>query len=93
MFWLSSYLFLSLQEFLGDREQGQSKLSAVVANGELVSSIAAKDKVDAVRAKMNTAREDWKNIMSNLHNRETGLQVSIQCLKNLLIDFKSGASQ
>lgn len=64
------------QEFLSDREQGQSKLNAVVVNGELVSNVAAKDKVDAVRAKINTAREDWKNIMSNLHNRETNLQVS-----------------
>lgn len=45
-------------------------------NGELISSIAAKDKVDAVRVKMNTAREDWKNMMSSLHNRETSLQVS-----------------
>lgn len=24
---------------------------------------------------MNTAKEDWKNLMTNLHNRETGLQV------------------
>lgn len=68
---------ISSQEFLGDREQGQSKLNAVVANGELISSIVGKDKVDAVRVKMNTAREDWKNIMANLHNREANLQVSI----------------
>lgn len=73
---LFSYLFFPSQEFLSDREQGQSKLNAVVVNGELVSSIAAKDKVDAVRTKMNTAREEWKNMMSNLHNREANLQVS-----------------
>lgn len=66
----------SLQEFLSDREQGQSKLNAVVVSGELVSNVAAKDRVDAVRAKVNTAREDWKNMMSNLHHRETSLQVS-----------------
>lgn len=48
----------------------------MVVSGELVSTIAAKDKVDAVRTKMNTAREDWKNIMTNLHNREISLQVS-----------------
>lgn len=72
----SSHLFFSAQEFLSDREQGQSKLNAVVVSGELVSSVAAKDKVDAVRVKMNTAREDWKNMMSNLHNRETSLHVS-----------------
>lgn len=75
---LSSHLFcLFSQEFLSDREQGQSKLNAVVVNGEFVSSITSKDKADAVRSKMNTAREDWKNIMSSLHNRETSLQVSI----------------
>lgn len=49
----------------------------MVASGELVSGVAAKDRVDAVRTKMNTAREDWKNLMSNLHSRETGLQVSL----------------
>lgn len=76
MFELSSHLFFSPQEFLSDRELGQSKLNAVVVNGEFVSNVAAKDKVDVVRAKMNTAREDWKNMMSNLHNRETSLQVS-----------------
>lgn len=70
-------LCLSYQEFLSDREPGQSKLNAVVVNGELISSVAGKDKVDAVRAKMNTAKEDWKNMMSNLHNREANLQVGI----------------
>lgn len=72
-----------LQEFLSDREQGQSKLNAVVVSGELVSNVAAKDRVDAVRAKVNTAREDWKNMMSNLHHRETSLQVSTsKCLRH-----------
>lgn len=60
---------------MNDREQGQSKVNTVVLNGELVCSVAAKDKVDAVRVKMNTAREDWKSMMSSLHNRETSLQV------------------
>uniref|UniRef100_A0A8C7KDH8 Spectrin repeat containing, nuclear envelope 1b n=1 Tax=Oncorhynchus kisutch TaxID=8019 RepID=A0A8C7KDH8_ONCKI len=63
-----------IQEFLSDREQGHSKLNAVVLSGELVVSIAAKDRVDAVRAKMSSAREDWKTLMSNLHQRETALQ-------------------
>lgn len=67
---------LSPQEFLSDRDQGQSRLSAVVASGELVSVVAAKDRVEAVRVKVKTAREDWKNLMSNLHSREGGLQVS-----------------
>ncbi|MEQ2161686.1 hypothetical protein GOODEAATRI_012073, partial [Goodea atripinnis] len=73
--------FQKIQEFLNDKEQGQSKLNAVIVNGELVCSIATKDKTDAVRGKMNSAREDWKNIMSTLHNRETGLQ-------NLILQMK-----
>ncbi|KAF1374585.1 hypothetical protein PFLUV_G00230620 [Perca fluviatilis] len=76
-----------IQEFLSDRDQGQSKLNAVVVNGELVCSTAAKDKVDAVRAKMNTAREDWKNMMTNLHNRETSLQNVLSQMK----DFEASA--
>ncbi|KAK6304736.1 hypothetical protein J4Q44_G00253220 [Coregonus suidteri] len=63
-----------IQEFLSDREQGHSKLNGVVLSGELVVSIAAKDRVDAVQAKMSSAREDWKTLMSNLHQRETALQ-------------------
>ncbi|XP_013856656.1 nesprin-1, partial [Austrofundulus limnaeus] len=65
-----------IQEFLSNKDQGQSKLNAVVLNAELFCSIAAKDKTDTVRVKANTARDDWKTIMSNLHNRETSLQVS-----------------
>ncbi|KAJ0008744.1 hypothetical protein NQD34_016159 [Periophthalmus magnuspinnatus] len=76
-----------IQEFLNDREQGQSKLNAVAVNGELVCSVAPKDKVDAVRVKMNTAREDWKSIMSNLHNRETNLQNLVSQMK----DFEASA--
>lgn len=69
-------LCFALQEFLDKKDQGQSKLNAVVLNAELFCSIAAKDKSDAVHVKANSAREDWKTIMSNLHNRETRLQVS-----------------
>lgn len=69
-------LCFSIQEFLSNKDQGQSKLNAVVLNAELISSIAPKDKTDAVLVKVNTAREDWKTIMSNIHNRETSLQVS-----------------
>lgn len=64
-----------MQEFLSDREQGHGKLNTVAASGELLMSIAAKDRVESVRAKINTAREDWKTLMMNLHQRETALQV------------------
>ncbi|RXN33841.1 nesprin-1 isoform X3 [Labeo rohita] len=63
-----------IQEFLSDREQGHGKLNTVAASGELLMSIAAKDRVESVRAKINTAREDWKTLMTNLHQRETALQ-------------------
>lgn len=78
-------LFSSPQEFLSDRDQGQSKLNAVVASGELVSVVAVKDRAEAVRTKMNTAREDWKNLMSNLHSREAGLQVSSEQHQSLTL--------
>lgn len=86
----SIHFFFSSQEYLSDREQGQSKLNAVVVSGELICSIAAKDKVDAIRPKMNTAREDWKNMMSSLHNRETNLQVSTLTVSSYLSFLKSG---
>ena len=63
------------QEFLSDREKGQSKVTAVLVSSELFTSVAAKDRVDGVRAKTNSTRDDWKNLMSNLHSRETSLQV------------------
>lgn len=65
-----------MQEFLSDREQGHGKLNTVAASGELLMSIIAKDRVESVRAKINTTREDWKTLMTNLHQRETALQVS-----------------
>lgn len=80
---VESHFSFFTQEFLSDRDQGQSKLNAVVASGELVSVVAAKDRMEAIRTKMNTAREDWKNLMSNLHSREAGLQVSSQHQQSL----------
>nr|XP_057913481.1 nesprin-1 isoform X6 [Doryrhamphus excisus] len=76
-----------IQEFLSDREHGQSKLNAVVFNGELLSAMASKDRVDSVRTKSNNAREDWKNIMSNLHSREINLQNLVSQMK----DFEASA--
>uniref|UniRef100_A0AAV2JAL2 Calponin-homology (CH) domain-containing protein n=1 Tax=Knipowitschia caucasica TaxID=637954 RepID=A0AAV2JAL2_KNICA len=76
-----------IQEFLNDREQGQSKLNNVVMNGERVCSVAPKDKVEAVRVKMTTAREDWKSLLTNLHNRETNLQNLASHMK----DFEASA--
>lgn len=70
------------QEFVSDREQGQGKLNTVAASGELLMSITAKDRVESIRAKINTAREDWKTLMTNLHQRENALQVIISSYRN-----------
>lgn len=64
-----------MQDFLSDREQGHGKLNALAASGDLLISIAPKEQVNAVRAKVSSAREDWKTLMTNLHQRETALQV------------------
>lgn len=61
-------------------------MNAVLVSGELICNVAAKEKVEAVQAKMNTAKEDCKNLMTSLHNRETGLQV--RALNASLIVFK-----
>lgn len=85
---------------MSDREQGQSKLNAVLVSGELVCNVTAKEKVEAIQAKMNTAKEDWKNLMTNLHNRETGLQVralnaspKLGFKKDLLLFLKAKSQQ
>ncbi|XP_029943278.1 nesprin-1-like [Salarias fasciatus] len=72
-----------LQEFLGDREPGQSRLNRVLQDGETLSSIAAPDQVEAVRVKMSSARDDWKTLMSNLLSREDGLQNLQSQMKDL----------
>ncbi|TRY83472.1 hypothetical protein DNTS_016214, partial [Danionella cerebrum] len=63
-----------IQEFLNDREQGHGKLNSVAGSGELLMRIIAKDRVESVRTKIHTTREDWKTLMANLHQRESALQ-------------------
>lgn len=67
--------FCLSQECVSDREQGQTKLNAVVFCGELLLRIASRDREETVRAKMRSAREDWKTLMTTLHQREAILQV------------------
>ncbi|KAJ8275253.1 hypothetical protein COCON_G00098780 [Conger conger] len=78
---------VKIQEFLNDREEGQTKLNSVVHKGELLSSIVAKDRVETIRAKMTSARDDWKSLMANLHKRETALQN----LQSQMRDFEASA--
>ncbi|RXM34120.1 Nesprin-1 [Acipenser ruthenus] len=81
----ASTSLLKIQEFLSDREQGQSKVNAVFFNGELLSSILPK--VETIQAKVTSAREDWKNLLSSLHQRETALQNLLSQMK----DFETSA--
>ncbi|MGH0176120.1 UNVERIFIED_CONTAM: hypothetical protein FKN15_072268 [Acipenser sinensis] len=81
----ASTSLLKIQEFLSDREQGQSKVNAVFFNGELLSSILPR--VETIQAKVTSAREDWKNLLSSLHQRETALQNLLSQMK----DFETSA--
>lgn len=80
---------------MSDREQGQTKLNAAVFCGDLLLRIATRDREDAVRAKVRGAREDWKTLMTTLHQREATLQVSttgqwlvcLDCTRTLVLMF------
>ncbi|XP_076155328.1 nesprin-1 isoform X4 [Alosa pseudoharengus] len=73
-----------IQECVSDREQGQTKLNAVVFCGDLLLRIASRDREETVRAKMRGAREDWKTLMTTLHQREAILQ----SLQSQMEDFE-----
>ncbi|KAJ8270593.1 hypothetical protein GJAV_G00116870 [Gymnothorax javanicus] len=78
---------VKIQEFLSDREEGQAKLNSVIHKGELLSSIVAKDRVETIRAKVGSARDDWKSLMANLYKREAALQN----LQTQMRDFEASA--
>lgn len=63
------------QEFLSDSEQGQARLNGVLSHGDRLGAVVSADRVEAVRAKANAAKDDWRNLMDNLKQRETVLQV------------------
>ncbi|MCJ8743979.1 hypothetical protein PDJAM_G00100910, partial [Pangasius djambal] len=67
-----------IQEFLSDSEQGQARLNAVLSHGDRLGAVVSADRVEAVRAKANAAKDDWRNLMDNLKQRETVLQ-GLQC--------------
>lgn len=70
-----SFVCVSPQEFLSDREHGQARLSTVAASGELLLVVVSKDRVDGIKAKVSNAREDWRSLMNNLQTREDALKV------------------
>lgn len=60
---------------MSDRENGQARLSTVGACGELLMAVVSKDRVEGIEAKVANARDDWKNLMSNLQMRQDSLKV------------------
>lgn len=72
---LSSFVCVSPQEFLSDREHGQARLSTVAASGELLMVVVSKDRVEGIKAKVANTKEDWKSLMNNLNMREDALKV------------------
>lgn len=74
-FILPDRLHFSLQEFLSESENGQHKLNTMVSKGELLSTLLTKEKASGIQAKIATAKEDWKNFHSNLHQKESALEV------------------
>lgn len=75
-----SFVFVSPQEFLSDREHGQARLSTVAASGELLMAVVSKDRVEGIKAKVANARDDWKSLMNNLQMREDALKVGLHLL-------------
>lgn len=63
---------------MSDKEQGQTRLSAVLTYGEQLSSLLAAERVEAIRTKANAAKDDWKSLMDSLQRRETALQVDMR---------------
>ncbi|XP_049914520.1 nesprin-1 [Epinephelus moara] len=76
-----------IQEFLSDREHGQSRLSTVGASGELLMAVVSKDRVEGIKAKVANAREDWKSLMNNLQMREDALKN----LQSQMTEFEASA--
>lgn len=66
------------QEFKSDKEQGQTRLNAVLTYGEQLSSVVPADRMEAIRTKTNAAKDDWKSLMDSLQRRETALQVELR---------------
>lgn len=60
---------------MSESENGQHKLNVMVSKGELLSTLLPKEKADGIQAKVATAKEDWKKFHSNLHQKESALEV------------------
>lgn len=60
---------------MSESENGQHKLNTMLSKGELLSALLTKEKAKSVQAKVETAKEDWKSFHSNLHQKESALEV------------------
>ncbi|XP_009867463.1 PREDICTED: nesprin-1, partial [Apaloderma vittatum] len=63
-----------IQEFLSESENGQQKLNVVASKGELLCSVLPKEKAKVIRDKCATTKEDWKNFITTLHQKESALE-------------------
>ncbi|XP_062428373.1 nesprin-1 isoform X2 [Rhea pennata] len=76
-----------IQEFLSESETGQHRLNMVASKGELLCSILPKEKAQVIQDKAATAKEDWKNFITTLHQKESALEN----LKIQMKDFEVSA--
>ncbi|KAM4679140.1 nesprin-1 isoform 3-T4 [Amazona ochrocephala] len=76
-----------IQEFLTESENGQQKLNLVASKGELLCSVLTKEKAEVIQDKCATAKEDWKNFITTLHQKESALEN----LKIQMRDFEATA--
>lgn len=60
---------------MSESENGQHKLNTMLSKGELLTSLLTKEKAKSIQAKVEAAKEDWKNFHSNLHQKESALEV------------------
>lgn len=72
---ITNWLISFAKESLSESENGQRKLNIVVFKGELLSTILPQEKAKVIQAKVVTAKEDWKNFLSTLHQKESALEV------------------
>ncbi|XP_033368639.1 nesprin-1 isoform X3 [Parus major] len=70
-----------IQEFLSESENGQQKLNLVASKGELLCSVLPKEKAKVIQDKSASAKEDWKNFITTLHQKKSALE-------NLTIQMK-----
>ncbi|NWI93355.1 SYNE1 protein, partial [Pitta sordida] len=63
-----------IQEFLSESENGQQKLNLATSKGELLCSVLPNEKAQVIQDKSSTAKEDWKNFITTLHQKKSALE-------------------